>query len=332
MGWAVTGVVKAGNWASRGAGPCNDPGMQVGMTMPVMEPDLDAALLREWAVAIDEGPWSSLCFGERMAFDNPDALTFLGAVAAWTSRVPLITTIIVPQLHDPVMLAKALATGDMLSNGRLTVGVGVGGREEDYRAAGADPATKTRREMAERVAVMKRVWAGENVTGATLPVGPPPVQPGGPSVLVGTMGPRTLADAAHWSDGLAGVTLDLDLTGVRALFDQATAAWAAAGRERPRLTTSFWFALADHADDTSAARDQVHQHLLRYMNWIPSKFVDAMAPTTGFAGTVEQLREVLQGFAAIGTDEVQLIPTGSDVQQVHRLSAMVAEEFGPLRA
>ena len=60
-------------------------------------------------------------------------MTLLGALAAWTDRVRLVTTVVVPQLHDPVMLAKALATGDMLSGGRLTVGLGVGGRREDYR-------------------------------------------------------------------------------------------------------------------------------------------------------------------------------------------------------
>ncbi|MGH3560797.1 MAG: hypothetical protein ACRDTN_03055, partial [Mycobacterium sp.] len=61
--------------------------MQVGMTMPVMEPDLDAAMLRAWAHTIDEGPFSSLCWGERIAFDNPESLTLLGALAAWTDRV-----------------------------------------------------------------------------------------------------------------------------------------------------------------------------------------------------------------------------------------------------
>jgi alkanesulfonate monooxygenase SsuD/methylene tetrahydromethanopterin reductase-like flavin-dependent oxidoreductase (luciferase family) len=75
--------------------------------MPVMEPDLDTTLLRAWARTIDEGPFSSLCWGERIAFDNPDSLTLLGALAAWTDRVRLVTTVIVPQLHDPVMLAKA---------------------------------------------------------------------------------------------------------------------------------------------------------------------------------------------------------------------------------
>lgn len=163
------------------------------MTMPVMEPDLDATVLETWARAIDEGPFSSLCWGERIAFENPDNLTLLGALAAWTTRVRLMTTVIVPQLHDPVMLAKGLATGDMLSGGRLTVGVGVGGRHEDYHAVGADPASQTMRDMAERVAVMKRVWAGEKITESVLPVGPATVQPGGPPLLVGSIGPKTSA-------------------------------------------------------------------------------------------------------------------------------------------
>ncbi|WP_264992556.1 LLM class flavin-dependent oxidoreductase, partial [Mycobacterium montefiorense] len=178
------------------------------MTMPVMEPDLDAMVLESWAREIDEGPFSSLCWGERIAFENPDNLTLLGALAAWTKRVRLMTTVIVPQLHDPTMLAKGLATGDMLSGGRLTVGIGVGGRHEDYHAVGADPSTQTMRDMAERVAVMKRVWAGEKITESVLPVGPGPVQPGGPPLFVGSIGPKTIRSAAAWADGLAGTTLD----------------------------------------------------------------------------------------------------------------------------
>ncbi|WP_300645771.1 LLM class flavin-dependent oxidoreductase [Nocardioides sp.] len=298
------------------------PAMQLGMTLPVMEPDLwDAPdTLERWARTIDEGPFSSLCFGERMAFANPHSLTLLGAVAAWTSRVPIVTTVLVPQLHDPVTLAKALATADRLSGGRLTVGVGVGGREEDYRAAGADPATQTMQQMADRVAVMRRVWAGEDVTGATLPVGPPPLQAGGPPVHVGTMGPRTVRHAAAWAQGLAGVTLDLDPAGVAALFHTARTAWAEAGKPAPHLATSFWFALDD---GDGSARAQVHRHLRHYMNWIPADLVDAMAPTTGYAGTLAGLREVLLRMAAAGADEVQLIPTGSDVRQVEEVAALV---------
>src|SRR5262245_47079795 len=107
------------------------------MTMPVMEPKRDAATLKAWARVVDDGPFSSLCWGERIAFDNPDSLTLLGALAAWTDRVRLVTTVVVPQLHDPAMLAKALATGDMLSGGRLTIGIGVGGRLGGCHPSGA---------------------------------------------------------------------------------------------------------------------------------------------------------------------------------------------------
>jgi alkanesulfonate monooxygenase SsuD/methylene tetrahydromethanopterin reductase-like flavin-dependent oxidoreductase (luciferase family) len=289
--------------------------------MPVMEPDLDAVTLKTWAKVIDDGPFSSLCWGERVAFDNPDSLTLLGALAAWTERVRLVTTVIVPQLHDPVALAKGLATGDVLSNGRLTVGLGVGGRHEDYQAVGADTATQTMRGMAERVAVMKRVWAGEKVTDSVLPVGPPPVQPGGPELLVGTIGPKTVRSAAAWASGLAGTTLDLDIGAQNDLFDVARTAWSAAGKPKPLLATSFWFAIGEPA----AAREQVRHHLLRYMNWIPAEFVDAIAPTTGWSGSQDELLQTLRRFAAIGTDEVHLIPTSDDIGQVHRVAEVVAQ-------
>jgi alkanesulfonate monooxygenase SsuD/methylene tetrahydromethanopterin reductase-like flavin-dependent oxidoreductase (luciferase family) len=297
-----------------------DHALDVGMTLPVMEPDIAPEVLRDWAERIDAGPFSSLCFGERVAFDNPDALTLLGAVAAWTRRVRIGTTVVVPQLHDPVHLAKALATGDRLSGGRLSVGLGVGGREEDYAAVAADWSSRTMAGMAERAATLRRVWNGENLTGATRPVGPRPVRPGGPELLVGTLGHRTTRHAARWADGVAGMTLDVDVEGTAALFDVARAAWAEAGRPAPRLTTSFWFALAE---TSPGPRRQIHRHLRHYMNWLPADLVDALAPTAGFAGTLEELRVVLDRFAAIGTDEVQLIPTSDDARQVDLVAGLL---------
>lgn len=290
------------------------------MTLPVMEPGLDASTLRTWAHAIDEGPFSSLCWGERIAFDNPEALTLLGAVAAWTDRVRLVTTVIVPQLHDPVMLAKALATGDVLSGGRLTVGLGIGGRHEDYRAVGADVTTQNMRTLAESAATMRRVWSGARLTDSVLPVGPAPFQTGGPELHVGTTGPKTIRHAAAWASGVAGVTLDLDLNRQGELFDIARTAWSAQDKPAPHLATSFWFAFGDDG------RAQIHRHLRHYMNWIPADFVDAMAPTTGWSGSADDLLATLRGFAAIGTDEVVLIPTSTDLAQL-AIAAEVAAEF-----
>lgn len=259
--------------------------------------------------------------GERIAFANPDSLTLLGALSGWTERVRLVATVIVAQLHDPVLLAKALATADQFSSGRLTVGLGVGGRHEDYRAVGADPATQTRAVLAERAATLKAVWAGRRVTDAVEPVGPAPAQPGGPPLLVGATGEKTLRSAAGWADGLAGITLDLDREKQRALFEVAHSAWSAAGKDKPHLATSFWYALGE----PDAARAQMHRHLRHYINWLPRSAVDELAPHTGFAGTDEDLAAVLRGFADIGTDEVYLIPTSDDITQLQRAAAVVAD-------
>jgi alkanesulfonate monooxygenase SsuD/methylene tetrahydromethanopterin reductase-like flavin-dependent oxidoreductase (luciferase family) len=107
------------------------------------------------------------------------------------------------------------------------------------------------------VAVMKRVWSGEKITESVLPVGPSPVQAGGPPLFVGSMGPKTIRSAAAWADGLAGTTLDLDVAKQNELFDVARAAWAEAGKSKPQLVTSFWFAFGP----PEQARAQVHRHL-----------------------------------------------------------------------
>ena len=59
------------------------------------------------------------------------------------------------------------------------------------------------------------------------------------------------------------------------------------------------------------------------MNWIPVTYVDAMAPTTGCAGGEDDLLAVLRRFEAVGADEVQLIPTSSDLDQLRRVAEVV---------
>lgn len=291
--------------------------MKVGMTLPIMEPGLNADMLETWSRTVDEGPYSSLAFGERMAFDNPDTIALLGATAAWTKRVRLVTTIIIAQLHDPVMLAKALATADMLSKGRLSVGLGLGGREEDYRAAGADLSTKTNAEVARRALIMKRVWAGEKVVETIEPVGPPPVQKGGPELLAGAQGPKSTRLAATWADGISGFTFDLNMQAQKEAFDLARSVFKDEGRPAPRLATAFWFAIGDNA------RPQVQKHLRHYMNWIDKAALEAMLPTVGFAGTAAELKETLKRIADLGADETVLIPTSDDIDQVKRAADII---------
>jgi len=292
--------------------------VQIGMTLPVMEPGQRRATWERWAREIDRGPFSSLAFGERMAFDNPELMALLGACAAWTTRVRLSTTVIVAPLHDPVWLAKHLATVDMLCEGRLCVGLGIGGRLEDYRAAGADAKGRSQAELARRVALMRRVWAGERVVpDLLLPVGPRPVQQGGPPLLAGAQGPKSIRASAAWADGISGFSFGPDLADIEGTLRLARAAWKEAGRPAPRLVIAFWYALGPDA------REQLTGHLRGYLNWLDPREVAAMLPQTGFAGSGPELRTFLRGLADLGADEALLIPTSADPDEISRAADLV---------
>ena len=101
--------------------------MNIGMTLPVMESGLNRELIKNWCHIIDDGNWRSIALGERIVFDNPEFITTLSSVAAWTENVEIISTVSILPMHDPILCAKQFATIDMISNGRFTLGVGVGG-------------------------------------------------------------------------------------------------------------------------------------------------------------------------------------------------------------
>src|SRR5690606_25157960 len=187
--------------------------------------------LLEWARRIDAGPFSTIAAGERLAYPNTEMLTTLAAAAAVTERVRIATTVTVLPLHATGLVAKQLATIDVLSGGRLSVGVGVGGREEDYRAAGAEASFPKRlRRMEEQVAVLRRLWAGEAAIPGVLPIGPRPLRAGGPELLAGSLMPKSIARAARWADGLCGFSFAPDPKEIRSAFATAREAWSTAGR------------------------------------------------------------------------------------------------------
>jgi len=289
------------------------------MTLPVTEPGWTRDILTHWAKKIDQGPYSSLALGERICFPSPDFMATLGACAVLTERVNLVTTVIVLPTHNPVVLAKQLATVDVFSQGRLVVGVGTGGREEDYFASGTDLTQKRIAVMESHVEIMRKVWAGENVVeGALRPVEPFPIQQPGLPILAGVMGPKGLASAAQWADGISGMSMTGRADEAEQAFDQARQAWKSARKtDTPALNTAFWFALGDNADQ------QIEKHLTRYFNWIDEGSREAMVKHGGFRGTPAELKDRLKAFADIGTDELLLIPTSIDPEEVDRASEVI---------
>ena len=102
-----------------------------------------------------------------------------------------MTTILIAPLTNAAVLAKQAATLDTISGGRLTLGVGIGGREDDYRAA-FTPFKGRGKRFEEQLTLMKRIWSGEQVEDEVGPVGPAPSHSGGPELLIGASSPVAL--------------------------------------------------------------------------------------------------------------------------------------------
>lgn len=290
--------------------------MKLGMTLPTMIEGFDRSRLLDWCRRIDEGPWSSLAAGERIAFPNTEIVVTLAAAAVATERVRIFPTVVVLPLHSAVLVAKQLATLDVLSSGRLSVGLGVGGREEDYRAVGA-PFERRLRRLERQVETMLATWRGEPPFEGSTPVGPAPLQVC-PEMLAGSMQEPSIRRAARWADGLCGFSLGPDPDEVERCFEVAREAWSAAGREAPpRLVTSCWYSLGD------GARERMDAYVERYLGVFGrdvASFLAKQCRTT----SAEALREVARRTAAAGGDELLLVPTGSDPSEVERAADVLA--------
>ena len=155
--------------------------MQIGIGLPSAIRGVDSGLTLDWAKRADAGPFSSLGTIDRIVYPSFEPLVSLAAVAAVTQRIGLMTTVLLAPTRNAGILAKQAATLDALSGGRLTLGLGVGRREDDFRAAPASFRTRGRR-FEEQLGILRRVWASEPPVEGVGSVGPAPAQPGGPTV------------------------------------------------------------------------------------------------------------------------------------------------------
>lgn len=162
-----------------------------------------------------------------------DPMVTLGFAAAVTSRIRLGVAVVNHPYLAPAYLAKQAATVDVLSGGRLDLGLGLGWMAEEFAAAGAAMARRGAR-TAEYIEVMRRLWAGgvTEFSGEyfSLPasrMAPVPVQRPGPPVLLGGTVPQALERAGRLADGwLTSSRADLSRIGdgiavVRAAAEQA---------------------------------------------------------------------------------------------------------------
>jgi alkanesulfonate monooxygenase SsuD/methylene tetrahydromethanopterin reductase-like flavin-dependent oxidoreductase (luciferase family) len=286
--------------------------MDIAMTLPTMLPHGRSELLA-WCRGVDEGPWTSLAVPERVTYTSHSLTVQLAAAAALTERVRLWTTLIVLPAHDEVQVAKDVASVDQLAAGRLTVGVGVGGREHDYKAIGGDFTRRWAR-MDEQVARMRSIWAQEPPFEGADPVGPPPVQAGGPPFVAGVVGPKAIARAARWAVGVDDPSqiMEVDGAALAAQRSKVVDAWKEAGRtEAPHFSSSLWYALGPNA------KEQLGQYVYDYLKIFDEGYARHMAEKAP-VHTPEALREAMDAAREAGCDEFFLVPTTADPAELDR--------------
>ena len=167
--------------------------MRVGVGLPSIIPGIPAGLLVEWAGRAESGPFTSLGVLDRIAYDSYDPFVSLAAAAAATSRVGLVTMVVIGPLRPAGTLAKQAASVDALSGGRLTLGVSVGARTSDYEAAGV-PVEGRGDRLDEQLADLRVAFADGTVL-------PEAARRGGPTLLVGGSSGRSFARMARFADG-----------------------------------------------------------------------------------------------------------------------------------
>jgi alkanesulfonate monooxygenase SsuD/methylene tetrahydromethanopterin reductase-like flavin-dependent oxidoreductase (luciferase family) len=285
--------------------------MEIGIGTPATIPGCSGDLVLEWARTADAGPFASLAIIDRLVYPNYEPLITLAACAGATHRIRLVTSVLLAPLRNPALLAKEAASLDALSGGRLTLGLGVGAREDDFSAASVNYHERGNI-FDEQLALMRRVWAGGPVNADAGPMGPAPAREGGPAILIGGYSPAALKRVGKWGDGfLAGGT---DAATAKQLYELALESWHAEGRHgKPRFVTAFYYGLGERSAERTA------EYIRHYYAFMPH--VEQMAQSV--PSTPQAVKERIETFADAGADEVLAWPTIPEIAQVDLLAELI---------
>ena len=209
---------------------------------------------------------------------------------------------LIAPLRNPLLLAKQAATIDVLSAGRLTLGLTIGARRDDYEAVGIETAGRGA-SLSVLLGELRDLWEGE--------VGPAPIQKGGPDLLVGGAGGAAMLRMAQSADGY--VHGGGPPRAFASAADRAMAAWEDAERPgRPQLWGQGFFALGDP--------DRGREHMRRYYAFAGG-FAERIAAET--LTTPGAVKDFVRGYSDAECDELVLFPTTSDPDDLARLAEIV---------
>jgi alkanesulfonate monooxygenase SsuD/methylene tetrahydromethanopterin reductase-like flavin-dependent oxidoreductase (luciferase family) len=263
--------------------------------------------LIDWARRAELGPFTSLGVVDRLVYDSADPLIALAAAAAVTTRLRLVTMVVIAPLRSTALLAKQAAFVDTLSGGRLVLGLAIGARTSDYDAAGVDHRDRGRR-FERQLAELRDLWESGP--------GPRPAEPRGSVVLVGGGSDVSFARVARYADGY--VHGGGPPRAFSRAAERARTAWSDAARPgSPALWGQSYFALGDE----EAVR-RGREYMLDYYAFT-GPFAEKIAE--GLLTTPQAVLQQVRGYAEAGCDDLVLLPAVADLDQLDLLADVVAE-------
>lgn len=283
--------------------------MDIAIGLPNTVPGVRGDQLTEFARRGEAAGFSSLGTLDRLVYPGLEPLVSLAAAAAVTQRVALRTTVLLaPYRLNAALLAKEAASVHRISGGRLTLGLGLGWREDDYRASGISFSSRGRR-FDEMLAEIERVWSGHEY-GVAGGIGPD-VSSDLPQLLLGGSADAAFERAARYGIGwiLGGGTPEQLREGKAKL----EAAWRTASRDgEPRAMALAYFALGPSGEDY--ARSYLGDYYAARGEEVADRIIDSAAKDA------DTVRGYVQAFSEAGCDELVLFPCSAEPHQVELLA------------
>jgi alkanesulfonate monooxygenase SsuD/methylene tetrahydromethanopterin reductase-like flavin-dependent oxidoreductase (luciferase family) len=291
--------------------------MRIGVWLPNAMPfGLERGFFLDWVRLADEAGFDTLGTVDRPNYDMWDPLVSLAAAAAVTERIRLATTTLPLPNRNEVLVAKQAAVIDRLSEGRLTLGVSLGSRPDDYQVLGATLEHRVTR-FRRQITTLRRVWAEARQSDREHGVlGPPPVQNPGPPIWIGALSERARQRAVELADGFIFGGAARPST-----IGPAIASMRPQVSERGKTDFSF-SAVAYIAIGGQREFAEAVAHHERYYPVLPVPVEQAI-----HHGPINKIKDVVVEYAACGLDLLVLLPEVRSLRQLELLSEHVLPEY-----
>src|SRR5262245_53487867 len=285
--------------------------MRIALGLPSRIASASGELMLQWATRAEQLKFSSVVVTDRVVSQALEPLSVLAMVAGATKRIGLMTSVIIGPTRETTLLARQATTIDTLSGGRLTLGLGIGVRDNDYVATGFDFHRRGRR-VEEQLPILRRLWAGEPLSENIGPIGP---RSRGPGLLIGGYVPAIVRRIALWGDGYMAPGGG-EPEAMLKMWREIEKAWREAKREgKPRWVGASYFALGPNATD----------HATRYIGanygYNPELAAKRLRTLPASTAAVE---DAIKRQSDMGVDEFILRPCAENLDQMELLAEIAA--------